>query len=266
MTFTAYKYSLDESKFSKSIDSCWEYIRAKLFKKDQGINLIDPITRLEEQLTVLYSKTDHDCKQIKKTLVSQIMDVELKFNASHQRLHDFLAEMSRKSLNNFDSTKDDSAERLEQTEKSLLRSQLIIQRNLSDLKNLTENKMNSTKQSFVQIVRNLNELTLENQIKSERSFNILDEKLDNAKELIQTADARQSGEFIVIRNNFELLDSRLKIFQVDIKRMVDMFEDLQSKQEVIEHKINLIEMSINNELTLAKLDLIMSKVDNLIDR
>jgi hypothetical protein len=115
-------------------------------------------------------------------------------------------------------------------------------------------------------VRNLNELTLENQIKSERSFNMLDEKLDNAKELIQTADARQSGEFIVIRNNFELLDSRLKIFQVDIKRMVDMFEDLQSKQEVIEHKINLIEMSINNELTLAKLDLIMSKVDNLIDR
>lgn len=266
MTFTEYKYSLDEGTLTKQLDNCITYINTKLFRNDQSINLIDPNTRLEEKLSLLYSKTDIDCKLIKEAMGNQITDVERKFNTSHQRLQDCLAEMSRKSLNNFDSSKDDSAEKLSRVEKTLLSSQLLIRRDITDLKHSLERKITSLKQSLVQVIRNLEVIVLDFQLNCKESFNLMEEKSDRIKDLVIAVDEKQTNEFGVMRNHFELTDSRLKLFQVELGRIVVLMESLKDKQDVTDHRFNLMDMSFNEKITAAKLDLVVSKLEDLAER
>lgn len=266
MTYSTYDYNLDESKLTKSMDKLMKKIKTKLLNKDAGINLIDPNTRLEEKITNLYVKTDLDCKQIKDVLAVQISEVEQKFKSSHQRLEDYLTEMSRKSTNNFETTKDDSNEKLELVEASLLKSQGRIQTSLFDVKNLTSGKLNALKQSFVQMIHNLERLDSANYKNLVSLFNEYNEKTDRMNETVELIEMRQKNEFLLVKNNIELVDRRMNLFQLEFDRMVKVMENIENKLEVYEYKLNVIEILTRKETFTAKLDMAMQKLDDLLER
>jgi len=266
LTFSSYNYQQDETVFSKKIDYYLNIFIKKLFKKESGINLIDPNTRLEEKLSLLYLKTDLDCKEIKSTMANQLYDVELKFNSSYQRLEDYLVEMSRKSLNNFESTKDDSSTKLDLVETNLIKSQSKIYNFLNDFRKLNIEKLNSLKQSFSSIIHNL-ELS-GNRIYSNLNelFNKLDNKTNLLKESIENIDFIQKIDNGIFKHNFEMTNGRLNVLQIELERLVNLFDSVEAKLNVHDHKLNIIDILVRRETFSSKLDLCIKKIDDLTDR
>ena len=154
-----------------------------------------------------------------------MIDVNDKLNNSKIRLEDCLSEMSRKTLTNFESSKDGSEAALNTVRDSLIKSQNDIQNQICHLSMLTDKKFHATKQSFIQKLKNTDQLNLEN-------FQTVILKLEKllAANLINFANVIETVTKLDYRN--ELIEIKKNISDVDFK-MIKFQKDIDMTHEVI---------------------------------
>ena len=199
-------------------------------------------------------------------LITQISDLELNLNNKQQRLEDTLVELSRNSLNNFESNQQTSLEKLSSIEINFIKSQVELRNSLFDLKNYVILKFSSLKQSLVQTIRNFEYDSFDQNLKLLTSLDSIHEKTNYITDSAESIKQLERDEFKAVANNFLLIDSRLSLFQIELDRLVKKMESVESQITVSDYKLNVIDILVRKETFTAKLDQIIDKLDELNER
>ncbi len=260
MNYSFYEPKIKDSFWSRNFRNVSSFIQTRLLRKDTTICLIDPNLRLEEKISLIFNKTDSDCREIKNAFAHQINNIEMKLNSSNQRLEDYLIEMSRKSLNNFDIVKDDSATQLTQLGTSLHKSQQKIQENINFSRDLTNKKIDSVQEFFSELVHDLKAFETD-------QFQTLNYKTNNIRDSLELISLIQKNDNDTFKNNFDLTNRRINMVQIELERLVNLFESVEAKLDTVDHKLNLVDILVRRETVFSsKLDLSLNKLDDLMER
>jgi len=152
---------------------------------------------------------------------------------------------------------------LDLVETNLVKSQSKIYNVLNDFRKLNITKLSSLKQSFVSIIHNLKIIENKNYSNLTQLFSKFDNKTDLIKESIDFIQKVDNENF---KHNFEMTQRRLNMFQIEMERLVNLFDSIEAKLNVLDHKLNIIDILVRRETFSSKLDLCIKKIDDLTDR
>jgi len=122
----------------------------------------DPQTRLDNAIVDLSLKTDRNFKTITEAIARNIFEVNEKLRSSKQRLEDCVVELSRKTETNFESNAEDSNDALDSVEARLTALLTSLSNQLSALELLSASRIESSRQSIVQHIKNANSMVVSN--------------------------------------------------------------------------------------------------------
>ena len=94
----------------------------------------------------------------------------------------------------------------------------------------------------------------------------MDNKTNLIKESIENIGFIQKIDNGIFKHNFEMTNGRLNMLQIELERLVNLFDSVEAKLNVYDHKLNIIDIIVRRETFSSKLDLCIKKIDDLTDR
>ena len=64
-----------------------------------------------------------------------------------------------------------------------------------------------------------------------------------------------------------MTNRRINMVQIELERLVSLFESVEAKLDTVDHKLNLVDILVRRETVFSsKLDLSLNKLDDLMER
>ena len=206
-------YSPDEDyKFIKAYNKVRDFLKGKFKSVEPTINLVDPQKRLEDNMIELSRSTNSDLKSIRENLTNQISEVEHKLSNSQQRIEDCLIEMTCRTATDFEITKEDSSNSIGIVEDKLEKLTNGMFQNFFALNTILKYYFTSIRQSFKNLISNLETKAMVHFKKVEKKLDELIFQLNQAIYLQPLSLARSaSSDANYVRLQHNLIHQPLQL-------------------------------------------------------
>jgi ankyrin repeat protein len=223
MIYGFYSYELNESWMSKRIDKLFFSFRKKLQNSHPTINLIDPITKLEEKVVNLPNEFENECDKLKKSLLIHLDTVESKISISQRQLYDFLTDSFRKTTNLFNSNNDNDETKVENNIKSTQaesNDDLPARRDPNDV--------------LMQVFQAFEYNLFHQNFRLINSLNAINDNVISCKDIFNADRSKVREEHQEISTNFLLLNEKLLLLQAQFEYIMKQIDKIDAKIQIID--------------------------------
>lgn len=233
MTFGYYDYNRDEPKVIILIDKIITRLRIKLSKSNPKINLVDPISRLDDKLDVLMAYFEVEQAKLKRAMLNQLGYIHTKMNYSQIRLEESLKDSTRRTQNKMESFKGVSnsqgglatSARSSSASSSSSPETFYLNEKFDSFNSLLVNMFQSFDYNqFHQNVKLLNYLKMIN---------------ENTNELRDNKMAMMT--------NFSMFNDRLLILEANLASLIVKLDKIDSLNNEFSYKLNLLCSHLNDK-------------------